>query len=99
VSSAYEVGIARAREILVAARSASDDELATLAPDLASELLAASNAGAEENERERADRIRALLDDPIGQAFVSALTDRARSRPGIVWNCARSGCSAAACRS
>jgi RHH-type proline utilization regulon transcriptional repressor/proline dehydrogenase/delta 1-pyrroline-5-carboxylate dehydrogenase len=83
VSSAYEAGIARAREILVAARSASDHELGALAPDLASELLAASNAGAEENERERADRIRALLDDPIGQAFVSALTDRAhRSSSG-----------------
>jgi RHH-type proline utilization regulon transcriptional repressor/proline dehydrogenase/delta 1-pyrroline-5-carboxylate dehydrogenase len=77
VSSPYEVGIARAGAILVAARSARDAELAALVPELASELLAASNAGAEAHERERADRIRALLDDPIGQAFVSALTDRA----------------------
>jgi RHH-type proline utilization regulon transcriptional repressor/proline dehydrogenase/delta 1-pyrroline-5-carboxylate dehydrogenase len=77
VSSPYEVGIARAGAILVAARSASDAELAALVPDLAAELLAASNAGAEANEQERAHRIRALLDDPIGQAFVSALTDRA----------------------
>lgn len=83
MSSPYEVGIARAGEILAAARGASDERLAVLAPELASELLAASNAGAEENERERADRIRALLDDPIGQAFVSALTDRAhRSTSG-----------------
>jgi RHH-type proline utilization regulon transcriptional repressor/proline dehydrogenase/delta 1-pyrroline-5-carboxylate dehydrogenase len=83
VSSPYEVGIARAQAILVAARHASDGELALLVPDLAAELLAASNAGAEANERERADRIRALLDDPIGQAFVSALTDRAhRSSSG-----------------
>jgi len=77
VTSAYEARLERAREILAAARGASDQELGELVPELARELLAASNAGTETSERERAERLRALLDDPTGQAFVSALTDRA----------------------
>ncbi len=46
-------------------------------------MLEASHAGAEPSERERAARVASLLCDPIGQAFVSALTDRAhRSSSG-----------------
>jgi RHH-type proline utilization regulon transcriptional repressor/proline dehydrogenase/delta 1-pyrroline-5-carboxylate dehydrogenase len=82
--SPYEVGIRRAGELLVQARELSSDEtLGTLAVELARVLLDASHAGAETNERERAARLAALLRDPLGQAFVSALTDRAhRSTSG-----------------
>ena len=84
MSSAYEAGIRRAGELLGAARETkSDAELGGLAVELARVLLAASHAGAEPNERERAARLAALLRDPVGQAFVSALTDRAhRSTSG-----------------
>jgi RHH-type proline utilization regulon transcriptional repressor/proline dehydrogenase/delta 1-pyrroline-5-carboxylate dehydrogenase len=84
MTSAYELGIGRAREILAEGRNAQDDAaLAEDSVELARALLEASNAGSEPNERERADRISALLSDPVGQAFVSALTDRAhRSTSG-----------------
>jgi RHH-type proline utilization regulon transcriptional repressor/proline dehydrogenase/delta 1-pyrroline-5-carboxylate dehydrogenase len=76
--SPYEVGIRRAGELLAQARElGSDDGLGTLAVELARALLEASRAGAEANERERAERLAGLLRDPTGQAFVSALTDRA----------------------
>jgi RHH-type proline utilization regulon transcriptional repressor/proline dehydrogenase/delta 1-pyrroline-5-carboxylate dehydrogenase len=61
----------------------SEETLGSLAAELARVLLEASHAGAEPNERERAARLAALLRDPVGQAFVSALTDRAhRSTSG-----------------
>ncbi|MEI9935717.1 MAG: proline dehydrogenase family protein [Pseudomonadota bacterium] len=83
MSSPYERGIARAQELLRGARGLSESALATLSVELASALLEASHAGAESNERERAARLAALLRDPTGQAFVSALTDRAhRSSSG-----------------
>jgi RHH-type proline utilization regulon transcriptional repressor/proline dehydrogenase/delta 1-pyrroline-5-carboxylate dehydrogenase len=78
MSSPYELGIARARELLAGARQlATERSLAEPAVELAGVLLEASHAGAEPNERERAARLSALLVDPTGQAFVSALTDRA----------------------
>jgi RHH-type proline utilization regulon transcriptional repressor/proline dehydrogenase/delta 1-pyrroline-5-carboxylate dehydrogenase len=84
MTSRYELGIARAREILGEARALSDESgLAERSVELARALLEASNAGAEPNERDRAERLAALLSDPVGQAFVSALTDRAhRSSSG-----------------
>jgi RHH-type proline utilization regulon transcriptional repressor/proline dehydrogenase/delta 1-pyrroline-5-carboxylate dehydrogenase len=82
--STYERGIDGALAILEAARTEKDDtELVRLSAELARHLLEASSAGAETYERERAQRVAALLDDPVGQAFVSALTDRAhRSTSG-----------------
>jgi RHH-type proline utilization regulon transcriptional repressor/proline dehydrogenase/delta 1-pyrroline-5-carboxylate dehydrogenase len=82
--SPYEVGIRRAGELLLQARElGSDETLGTLAVELARALLEASHAGAEPNERDRAARLSGLLYDPVGQAFVSALTDRAhRSTSG-----------------
>jgi RHH-type proline utilization regulon transcriptional repressor/proline dehydrogenase/delta 1-pyrroline-5-carboxylate dehydrogenase len=82
--SPYEVGIRRAGDLLARARELESDEtLGTLAVELARVLLEASHAGAEPNERERAARLAKLLYDPVGQAFVSALTDRAhRSSSG-----------------
>ncbi len=84
MASPYEDGIRRAGELCAAARSLTSDEpLAGITVELARVLLETSHAGAEPNERERAARLAALLDDPIGQAFVSALTDRAhRSTSG-----------------
>ncbi|HEY3499736.1 MAG TPA: proline dehydrogenase family protein, partial [Polyangiaceae bacterium] len=84
MTSPYELGIGRAKEILGRAATAGDDAaLAELTIELARALLEASQAGTEPNERERADHIAALLGDPVGQAFVSALTDRAhRSTEG-----------------
>ncbi|HEV8548024.1 MAG TPA: bifunctional proline dehydrogenase/L-glutamate gamma-semialdehyde dehydrogenase, partial [Polyangiaceae bacterium] len=84
MSSPYEVGIERAQALVAAARRLESDEpLAELSVELARVLLDASHAGAEPNERERSARLAALLDDPVGQAFVSALTDRAhRSTSG-----------------
>jgi RHH-type proline utilization regulon transcriptional repressor/proline dehydrogenase/delta 1-pyrroline-5-carboxylate dehydrogenase len=77
MTSPYERGIDGALGILEAARSAiSDVELTAHAVELARVLLEASTAAAETYERERAARVAALLDDPVGQAFVSALTDR-----------------------
>ncbi|HWP08955.1 MAG TPA: bifunctional proline dehydrogenase/L-glutamate gamma-semialdehyde dehydrogenase, partial [Polyangiaceae bacterium] len=64
-------------------RLGTEASLAEPTVELARVLLEASHAGAEPNERERAARLSALLVDPIGQAFVSALTDRAhRSSSG-----------------
>jgi len=78
MSSPYELGIERAQELLAGARQvATERSLAAQAVELARVLLEASHAGAEPNERERAARLSALLVDPTGQAFVSALTDRA----------------------
>jgi RHH-type proline utilization regulon transcriptional repressor/proline dehydrogenase/delta 1-pyrroline-5-carboxylate dehydrogenase len=84
MASPYEDGIRRAGELCAAARALTSDEpLAGMTVELARVLLETSHAGAEPNERERAARLAALLDDPIGQAFVSALTDRAhRSTSG-----------------
>jgi RHH-type proline utilization regulon transcriptional repressor/proline dehydrogenase/delta 1-pyrroline-5-carboxylate dehydrogenase len=84
MSSAYEALIRRAGEILGAARETkSVTELGVLAVELGRVLLEASHSGAEPHERERAARLAALLGDPVGQAFVSALTDRAhRSTSG-----------------
>src|SRR6187402_2548772 len=84
MTSPYELGIGRAREILGQARTVTDESALTeLSVELARALLDASNAGAEPNERERAERLAELLGDPVGQAFVSALTDRAhRSSTG-----------------
>jgi RHH-type transcriptional regulator, proline utilization regulon repressor / proline dehydrogenase / delta 1-pyrroline-5-carboxylate dehydrogenase len=84
MTSQYELGIGRAREILGRARAITDEAaLAEQSVELARALLEASIAGAEPNERERAERLAALLGDPVGQAFVSALTDRAhRSTSG-----------------
>jgi RHH-type proline utilization regulon transcriptional repressor/proline dehydrogenase/delta 1-pyrroline-5-carboxylate dehydrogenase len=84
MDSPYERGIDGALATLGAARSARDDaELVSLAVELARHLLEASAVAAESYERERAERVAALLDDPVGQAFVSALTDRAhRSTSG-----------------
>ena len=84
MSSPYERGIDAALAILEAARAEKDHgALVGLSVELARHLLAASSAGAETYERERAQRVAALLDDPVGQAFVSALTDRAhRSTSG-----------------
>ncbi|HWP07010.1 MAG TPA: hypothetical protein VNN72_14755, partial [Polyangiaceae bacterium] len=84
MSSAYEVGIGRAKELVAGARQfATGQSLAGPTVELARVLLEASHAGAEPNERERAARLSALLTDPTGQAFVSALTDRAhRSASG-----------------
>jgi len=81
--SSYELGIARAEELVRGATGLGDSALAERSVELASALLEASHAGAESHERERAARLAALLSDPIGQAFVSALTDRAhRSSSG-----------------
>lgn len=82
--SPYEVGIRRAGDLLAQARELESDEtLGALAVELARVLLEASHAGAEPNERARAERLSGLLYDPVGQAFVSALTDRAhRSASG-----------------
>ena len=81
--SSHERGIERAHELLRNARSGGEQSLAERSVELASALLEASHAGAEANERERAARLAALLRDPVGQAFVSALTDRAhRSSSG-----------------
>ncbi|HEX6767319.1 MAG TPA: hypothetical protein VF103_17595, partial [Polyangiaceae bacterium] len=78
MTSLYERGVDGALATLEAARKVkSDAELLKLAVELARHLLEASAVGAETIERERAERIAALLDDPVGQAFVSALTDRA----------------------
>jgi RHH-type proline utilization regulon transcriptional repressor/proline dehydrogenase/delta 1-pyrroline-5-carboxylate dehydrogenase len=84
MTSPYERGIDRALAILEAARSDhSDTELVARAVELARVLIEASTAAAESYERDRAARVAALLDDPVGQAFVSALTDRAhRSASG-----------------
>lgn len=84
MASPHELGISRAREILSeAGRERAEHEAGPLAVELARALLEASNASTEANERERAERLTALLDDPVGQAFVSALTDRAhRSSSG-----------------
>jgi RHH-type proline utilization regulon transcriptional repressor/proline dehydrogenase/delta 1-pyrroline-5-carboxylate dehydrogenase len=84
MASPYELGISRAREILSeASRQRDQQQAGPLAVELARALLEASTTSAEANERERAERLTALLDDPIGQAFVSALTDRAhRSSSG-----------------
>src|SRR5262245_6196256 len=84
MSSAYEAQIRRAGELLAAAGGAQiDRDLGGLHVELGRALLEASQAGAEPNERERAARLAALLRDPVGQAFVSALTDRAhRSTSG-----------------
>jgi RHH-type proline utilization regulon transcriptional repressor/proline dehydrogenase/delta 1-pyrroline-5-carboxylate dehydrogenase len=83
MSSPYERGIERAQELLRGARGLNEQELAERSVELGAALLEASHAGAESNERERAARLAALLGDPIGQAFVSALTDRAhRSSSG-----------------
>ena len=84
MTSPYELGIGRAKEILGRAGSAGDDSaLAELTIELARALLEASQAGTEPNERARADHIAALLGDATGQAFISALTDRAhRSTEG-----------------
>ena len=83
MSSAYELGIARAQELLCDARGLGESALTERSVELAGALLEASHAGAESSERERAARLTALLRDPIGQAFVSALTDRAhRSSSG-----------------
>ncbi len=82
--SSHEAALEHANAILGMARASQEGALPALVPDLAAALLAASNAGTEINERERAERMRALLDDPVGQAFVSALTDRAhRSSSGL----------------
>jgi RHH-type transcriptional regulator, proline utilization regulon repressor / proline dehydrogenase / delta 1-pyrroline-5-carboxylate dehydrogenase len=78
MTSPYERGIDGAFAILEAARAAQNEaDLVPLSVDLARFLLEASVVGAESYERERAERIAQLLDDPVGQAFVSALTDRA----------------------
>jgi RHH-type proline utilization regulon transcriptional repressor/proline dehydrogenase/delta 1-pyrroline-5-carboxylate dehydrogenase len=78
MTSPYERGIDGALAVLEASRLARDDsELVARAIELARLLLEASAVGAESYERERAQRVAALLDDPVGQAFVSALTDRA----------------------
>ena len=84
MASPHELGISRAREILSeAARQPDERSAGARAVELARALLDASNASAEANERERAERLTSLLDDPVGQAFVSALTDRAhRSSSG-----------------
>jgi RHH-type proline utilization regulon transcriptional repressor/proline dehydrogenase/delta 1-pyrroline-5-carboxylate dehydrogenase len=84
MASPYEDGIRRAGELCAAARALTSDEpLPGMTVELARVLLETSHAGAEPNERERAARLAALLHDPIGQAFVSALTDRAhRSSSG-----------------
>ncbi len=83
MSSAYERGIDRAHELLRGARDLGEAALAERSVELAGVLLEASHAGAEPSERERAARVASLLCDPIGQAFVSALTDRAhRSSSG-----------------
>jgi RHH-type proline utilization regulon transcriptional repressor/proline dehydrogenase/delta 1-pyrroline-5-carboxylate dehydrogenase len=84
MTSPYERGIDGALAILEAARSAGTDaELVAHAIELARVLLEASTMAAESYERDRAARVAALLDDPVGQAFVSALTDRAhRSASG-----------------
>jgi RHH-type proline utilization regulon transcriptional repressor/proline dehydrogenase/delta 1-pyrroline-5-carboxylate dehydrogenase len=78
MTSPYERAIDGALAILEAARAERDDaKLVSLSVELARFLLEASSVGAETYERERAQRVAALLDDPVGQAFVSALTDRA----------------------
>ncbi len=77
MSSPYERGIDRAQELLRGARGLDAPALAEQSVELGRALLEASHAGAEPNERERAARLAGLLHDPIGQAFVSALTDRA----------------------
>jgi len=83
MSSPYERGIERAQELLRGARGLGEQALAERSVELGGALLEASHAGAESNERERAARLAALLRDPTGQAFVSALTDRAhRSTSG-----------------
>jgi hypothetical protein len=84
MTSQYERGIDGALAILEAVRAEKEHgELVLLSVELARHLLEASSAGAETYERERAQRVAALLDDPVGQAFVSALTDRAhRSTSG-----------------
>jgi RHH-type proline utilization regulon transcriptional repressor/proline dehydrogenase/delta 1-pyrroline-5-carboxylate dehydrogenase len=84
MTSPYERAIDGALAILEAARGERDEgKLVALSVELARFLLEASSVGAETYERERADRVAALLDDPVGQAFVSALTDRAhRSTSG-----------------
>src|SRR6187549_2582942 len=83
MSSPYERGIERAQELLRGAPGLSEQALAERSVELGAALLEASHAGAESNERERAARLAALLRDPTGQAFVSALTDRAhRSSSG-----------------
>src|SRR5687767_10729794 len=84
MTSPYERGIDGAFAILEAARAARNEaDLVTLSVDLARFLLEASVVGAESYERDRAERVAALLDDAVGQAFVSALTDRAhRSSSG-----------------
>ncbi len=78
MTSPYERAIDGALAILEAARAEQDDQkLVSLSVELARFLLEASSVGAETYERERMQRVAALLDDPVGQAFVSALTDRA----------------------
>ncbi|HEX5098859.1 MAG TPA: hypothetical protein VFV94_05135, partial [Polyangiaceae bacterium] len=69
MSSAYEVGIGKALELVLGARRlGTETSLAEPTVELARVLLEASHAGAEPNERERAARLSALLVDPIGQA-------------------------------
>ncbi|HKO52944.1 MAG TPA: bifunctional proline dehydrogenase/L-glutamate gamma-semialdehyde dehydrogenase [Polyangiaceae bacterium] len=83
MSTPYERGISRAQALVRSARELGEQNLAEPSVELASALLEASHAGAESSERERAARLAALLRDPTGQAFVSALTDRAhRSSSG-----------------
>ena len=78
MSSAYELGVGRAEALIAEVRRlGTAAALAVPTAELARVLLDASHAGAEPHERERAARLAALLDDPVGQAFVSALTDRA----------------------
>ncbi len=84
MSSAYELGVGRGEALIAEVRRLGPAAaLAVPTAELARVLLDASHAGAEPHERERASRLAALLDDPVGQAFVSALTDRAhRSTSG-----------------
>jgi RHH-type proline utilization regulon transcriptional repressor/proline dehydrogenase/delta 1-pyrroline-5-carboxylate dehydrogenase len=77
MKSAHELAVTEALALLERARKAPDaNAAAELAIPLARALLVASQSSTEAHERERADRLAALMDDRVGQAFATALTDR-----------------------
>lgn len=77
MKSAHELAVTEALALLERARKAHDGASASqLAVPLARALLVASRSSTEPHERERAERLAALMDDRVGQAFATALTDR-----------------------
>jgi hypothetical protein len=77
MKSAHELALTEALALLARARTAKDAaSVAELALPLSRALLTASASSTEAHERERAERLSALMDDRAGQMFATALTDR-----------------------